>query len=156
VLSFAVMLVTSILTFRTLAAGVAAALMVPFAMAWLVGLMYALGWKLDFFNVIALPLLVGMGEDSALHVIARYREEGKGRLEVVLRETGSAIALTAWTTICGFGAILWSAHRGLRSLAWVSVCGVALVFVTSVVLLPGLILIRERLHRGGSGNRNRR
>ncbi|HWB78908.1 MAG TPA: MMPL family transporter [Nannocystaceae bacterium] len=144
-LSFAVMLLTSIATFRALAAGVAAAVMVPFAIASLLGIMYTLGWKLDFFNVIALPLLVGMGEDSALHVIARYREEGRGRLALAVRETGGAIFMTAWTTICGFGAILSANHRGLQSLAWVSVVGVALVFFTAVLVLPALIVLTERL-----------
>jgi predicted RND superfamily exporter protein len=67
----------------------------------------------------------------------------------VLRETGGAIAMTAWTTMCGFGAILWSAHRGLESLAWVSVTGVALVFLSSAVLLPALMLVRERLQAAG-------
>jgi predicted RND superfamily exporter protein len=118
--------------------------MVPIALLWLLGVIGVLDWRLNFFNVIALPLLVGMGEDSALHMIARYREEGRGRVGIVLRETGGAIAMTAWTTICGFGAILWSNHRGLRSLAWVSVLGVTLVFLASVVLLPALMLLRER------------
>ncbi len=148
-LSFGVMLLTSIATFRALAAGVAAAVMVPFSIAALLGIMYTLGWKLDFFNVIALPLLVGMGEDSALHVIARYREEGRGKLALAVRETGGAIFMTAWTTICGFGAILSANHRGLQSLAWVSVIGVALVFVTAVLVLPALIVLSERLRPRG-------
>jgi hypothetical protein len=143
-LSFLVMLLTSVLTFRTLSAALAAAVMVPFALVWLLGVMELVDWRLNFFNVIALPLLVGMGEDSSLHMIARYREEGSGRVGVVLRETGGAIAMTAWTTMCGFGAILWSNHRGLRSLAWVSVIGIALVFLASVALLPALMLLRER------------
>jgi hypothetical protein len=143
-LSFVVMLVTSVLTFRALSAALAAAVMVPLALLWLLGLMEVLDWRLNFFNVIALPLLVGMGEDASLHVLARWREEGSARVGVVLRETGGAIAMTAWTTICGFGAILGSAHRGLRSLAWVSVTGVVLVFVASVVVLPALVYLHER------------
>jgi predicted RND superfamily exporter protein len=151
-LSFAVMLLTSIATFRSLSAGVAAAVMVPFSITALLGIMYLLGWKLDFFNVIALPLLVGMGEDSALHVIARYREEGRGKLALAVRETGGAIFMTAWTTICGFGAILSANHRGLQSLAWVSVIGVALVFVTAVLVLPALIVVTERFRRAPPGD----
>lgn len=144
ILSFCVMLVTSIATFRSLSAGAAAAFMVPFSLASLLGIMYVLGLKLNFFNVIALPLLVGMGEDSALHIIARYREEGRQGLALAVRETGGAVLMTAWTTICGFAAILWADHRGLQSLAWVSVIGVLLVFATSVVLLPALIIVVDR------------
>lgn len=143
-LSFLVMLVTSVLTFRALSAALAAAVMVPLALLWLLGVIEVLDWRLNFFNVIALPLLVGLGEDASLHILARWREEGSARVGIVLRETGGAIAMTAWTTICGFGAILGSAHRGLRSLAWVSVTGVVLVFVASVVLLPALVFLYER------------
>ena len=144
VLSFCVMLVTSIATFRSLSAGAAAAFMVPFSVSSLLGVMYVLGWKLNFFNVIALPLLVGMGEDSSLHIIARYREEGRDGLALAVRETGGALFMTAWTTICGFASILWADHRGLQSLAWVAVVGVVLVFLTSVVLLPSLIILVDR------------
>ncbi|MFO0635395.1 MAG: MMPL family transporter [Nannocystaceae bacterium] len=142
-LSFVVMLCTSIATFRAVSAGLASALMVPMAIAWLFGVMYALGWKLNFFNVIAMPLLVGLGEDAALHVLARYREDGVGNLAMVIRETGGAIAMTAWTTICGFGAILSTNHRGLQTLSWVSVVGVTLTFIACVVVLPALIVLRE-------------
>lgn len=149
-LSFCVMLVTSIATFRSLSAGVAAALMVPFSLTSLLAIMYLLGWKLNFFNVIALPLLVGMGEDSALHIIARYREEGRGGLALAVRETGGAVLMTAWTTICGFASILFADHRGLQSLAWVSVIGVALVFFTAVVVLPALILVVDGIRNRGA------
>ena len=142
-LSFVVMLCTSIATFRALSAGLASALMVPMAIAWLLGVMYVLGWKLNFFNVIAMPLLVGLGEDAALHVIARYREDGIGSLALVIEETGGAIAMTAWTTICGFGAILSTNHRGLQSLSLVSVVGVLMTFVACVVVLPALIVLKE-------------
>ncbi len=144
-LSFCVMLCTSIVTFRSLSAGVSAALLVPLAILWLLGFMAAMGWKLNFFNVIALPLLVGLGEDAGLHMIARYREDGRGSVALVIRETGGAIMMTAWTTICGFASILWADHRGLQSLAWVSVVGVTFTFLAAIVFLPALVVLREWL-----------
>ena len=53
--------------------------------------------------------------------------------------------MTAWTTICGFAAILWADHRGLQSLAYVSVIGVTLTFAAAIVVLPALIVVREWL-----------
>lgn len=144
-LSFFVMLCTSIITFRSLSAGVSAALLVPLAILWLLGFMAVMGWKLNFFNVIALPLLVGLGEDAGLHMIARYREDGRGSMALVIRETGGAIMMTAWTTICGFASILWADHRGLQSLAWVSVVGVTFTFIAAIMFLPALAVLREWL-----------
>src|SRR5690606_20153623 len=92
------MLLTAAVAFRGLGGVAAVSLVVGAALLWLVALMLVLGWKLDFFNVIVLPLLIGMAQDDALHIFERWREAGPGRLGVVLRETGGAVFLTTLTT----------------------------------------------------------
>ena len=113
------------------------------AMLWLGGIMGVLGWKLDMFNIIALPLIVGMGQDDALHIFHRYEEGGADAIGKAVRETGSAIFLTTWTTCIGFGGIFFSNHRGLLSLAKVSVTGLILCFLSSVIVLPAVLRIIE-------------
>ena len=109
------------------------------AVLWLGALMVTLGWKADLFNIIALPLLVGIGQDDALHLYHRYREEGPGSLRTAVRETGAAIFLTTLTTSIGFAGIFFANHRGLHSLARVAVSGVVLCWLSSVVVLPAAI-----------------
>lgn len=116
---------------------------VGFALIWLGGIMAFMGWKLDMFNIIAIPLLVGMGQDDALHIYHRYEEGGPGAIRKAMRETGAAIFLTTWTTCIGFGGIFFSNHRGLLSLAKVSVVGLILCFVSSVFVLPALLRLKE-------------
>ena len=114
---------------------------VGIAILWLTAIMAINGWKTNLFNLIALPLLVGMGQDDALHLFHRYRE---GRdLRAAVKETGSAIFLTSWTTAIGFAGIFFANHRGLVSLAWVSVIGVMLCWLSSVVVLPAIIQLFE-------------
>lgn len=138
------MLLTAFLALRSVGGPVAVAFVVATSLLWLVGLMVVLGWKLDFFNIIALPLLIGMAQDDALHIYQRWREEGRGRMALVLRETGGAVALTTLTTICGFAGILFANHRGLESLAWTAVAGMALAMVSAVVVLPALLELLRR------------
>ena len=134
-----VMVVTSFVAFRRSAAFFGGILTVPLALLWLVGLMSACGWKLDFFNVIALPLVVGMGQDDALHIIARFREDGD--LRATIRDTGGAVFMTSWTTICGFAGMLFANHRGLQSLARTVGLGMTLAWIASVVVLPAVIAL---------------
>ncbi|MEC8024599.1 MAG: hypothetical protein VX223_11735, partial [Myxococcota bacterium] len=47
------------------------------------------------------------------------------------------------TTAIGFAGIFFANHRGLVSLAWVSVIGVMLCWLSSVVVLPAIIQLFE-------------
>ena len=148
-LAIGIMLVTALVLLRRLGAVFAVAATIAFALLWLAGLMYGLGWKLNFFNIIVLPLLLGMGQDDALHIAERHHEE-PGRLGRVLREAGGAIFITTLTTIWGFSGILFANHLGLNSMAWTAVAGMSLALVASVVVLPILLEFGRKLARRAS------
>lgn len=141
------MLLTAVVAFRGVAGPAVVGLVVGSTLLWLVALMLALGWKLNFFNVIVLPLLIGMAQDDAMHIYQRWRESGD--LGTVLRETGGAVLLTTLTTVCGFSGILFANHRGLQSMAMAAVSGMVLALLAAVVLLPAALWVARRL-RGGS------
>lgn len=144
-----VLLATAFIMFRSVAHALLVFLTVAAALLWLAALFPALGWKLNLFNLIALPLLVGMGQDDSLHLIHRYREEGPGSLKFVLHETGGAVFLTTLTTVIGFSSMLFVSHQGLRSLGWTSVLGMTLCLVSSVLVVPAGLRVLEWLrHRG--------
>ncbi|MCH9682772.1 MAG: MMPL family transporter, partial [Deltaproteobacteria bacterium] len=151
------MLLTAIVAFRGISGAAAVSLVVGMTLLWLVALMVVLQWKLNFFNVIVLPLLIGMAQDDALHIFQRWRETGPNGLGQVLRETGGAVFLTTVTTICGFAGILFANHRGLQSMAWGAVSGMTLALIASVVLLPAALwlvetVIARRGRPGGDGS----
>lgn len=138
-----VLVVTALLMFRSLFSAAIVLATVGCALMWLAGLFVALGWTLNLFNLVALPLLVGMGQDDALHIVHRHREEGAGRLRHVLRETGGAVVLTTVTTVIGFSSMLFVDHIGLRSLGWTAVVGMALCLLASLTLVPACLRIGE-------------
>ena len=136
-LSFAVLIALALAVFR----GATAALLifgtVASALLWVGGLLVALDWRLNFFNVIAFPLLIGMGQDDAVHLLHRHRE-GQG-MGVTLRETGGAIFMTTLTTVLGYGGMLFADHLGLFSLGFTAAAGMILCLVASVGLLPAAL-----------------
>ena len=111
------------------------------ALIWLVGIMSYMGWKIDLFNLIGIPLIVGMGQDHALHMVHRIREEGVQGMVRIVTETGGAIALTTWTTAIGFFGVMLAPHAGLQSLAKISLTGMILALLSSVVFMPACMIV---------------
>ncbi|MDD2803972.1 MAG: MMPL family transporter [Elusimicrobiales bacterium] len=115
---------------------------------WIFGIMALFGMKFNFFSVVMLPLIFGLGDDYAEIVYGRYEEEGPGSVHFVMTHTGPAVAMSALTTFIGFGALLFAAHNGLRSIGVMAAVGIACVFGAAVMLLPSLIVMTEKLKTG--------
>ena len=111
---------------------------------WMVGLMHLIGMKLNFINLIGLPLIIGIGIDDGVHIIHRWRNEGKGRIFTVFSSTGKAILLTTLTTMFAFGSLVFSIFRGWASFGGALAVGVAACFLTTVLILSGILGIIER------------
>jgi len=128
--------------------------MVPLAagVSWMVGAMYLLDIKFSMSNFMAIPLILGIGIDDGVHILHRYRLEGRGSISRVIRFTGRAVFLTSLTTVFGFGSMALASHRGIASMGLVLSIGVTACFITSTVLLPALITLLEKfnlIHKGG-------
>ncbi|SVD33130.1 uncharacterized protein METZ01_LOCUS385984, partial [marine metagenome] len=44
------------------------------ALAWVTGLMYVFDFRINIYNMVAFPTIIGMGIDNAVHIFHRYRE----------------------------------------------------------------------------------
>jgi len=113
------------------------------AFVWTGGLMALLGMKLNFYNLVVFPSMVGIGVDNGVHLFHRYLEEGRGSLPFVVRRTGWAITMTTLTTIVGYSGLVFAHHKGLQSMGLVAVLGIGMAFVTAVVVLPSVIQALE-------------
>jgi len=119
--------------------------MIPLACGvfWMVGLMHLFGMKLNFINLIGLPLIIGIGIDDGVHVMHRWRNEGNGRIFTVFSSTGKAILLTTLTTMFAFGSLAFSIFRGWASFGMALAIGVGACFLTTVFILSGILGIIE-------------
>ena len=93
----------------------------------------------NFANVIVLPLLLGVGVDSAIHLVYRYRNDPGQRRQILRSSTARGVVLSALTTICGFGSLALSTHRGTATMGELLTIGVGLTLVCTLLVLPALL-----------------
>ncbi|MFM1822089.1 MAG: hypothetical protein RI967_355 [Planctomycetota bacterium] len=111
----------------------------------------ALGVDINLANFFAIPMLIGLSVDSAIHIIHRARRDPE-RLWRTVRTVG----FTALTTAIGFGALAFAAHRGMRSLGLVMLVGSLAAMYAACVVLPLVLLAsptgRRRAVAGAGAN----
>ena len=95
-----------------------------------------LGWAeiyFNLFNVVVLPIVFGIGVDTAIHLVHRLREGAT--VYETLRTTGAAAAVSSVTTAVGFASLLLVGNAGLRSIGWVAVTGIITTYLITTVLI---------------------
>ena len=110
---------------------------------WMCGSLYLQDLKLNFYNMVALPTIIGMGIDNGVHLYHRYREEGPGSMPVVIRSTGGAMFISMLTTMIGFFGLMMATHPGLNSIGRLALIGLLTCFVGAVLVLPAILEVLE-------------
>ncbi|MGM0705005.1 MAG: efflux RND transporter permease subunit [Bacteroidota bacterium] len=105
---------------------------------WMLLIMQVFGLRLNFYNMVVLPAVLGIGNDAGVHLVHRYREEGFGSIWPVLRSTGEHVTIGSLTTIIGFGGLLLSFHPGLRSIGMLAAVGIGATLLAALTFLPAL------------------
>ncbi len=140
--SLLVIIAVLMLDFRNFRDVVLAALPLAFGVLQTFGLMGLLNIPVNPANLIALPLILGLGVDYGVHIVHEYREQ-KGPYRIT-RGTAVAVLVDALTTIVGYGALMVASHQGLQSLGRVLTIGVTMCLFSSLVLLPALLALVTR------------
>jgi predicted RND superfamily exporter protein len=113
-------------------------------MVWMLGGMALLGFRLNFFNIFVLTMVVGIGVDYGVHLLHRWYESGGDHQQV--GETAKAIAVAALTTVVGFGSLVLSHYPGLRSVGAAAILGAVSTAILGITLLPAVLSLKERSH----------
>jgi predicted RND superfamily exporter protein len=93
----------------------------------------------NFANVIALPLLLGIGVDSAIHMVHRMRTAPPADGNLLQSSTARAVIFSTLTTVCSFGNLAFSPHRGMASMGELLSIGIGFTLLCTLVLLPALL-----------------
>jgi len=127
-----------VVAFRNLKHTILVMVPVVVGIVWMLGLMAVLDIRLNIFNMVVLPTVLGIGIDNGIHLFHRYREEG-GRVFHVIRTTGGAAFLTTLTTTLGFAGTLTASNQGLQSLGLVATIGLVSSMVSSLTIFPAIL-----------------
>jgi len=133
-----------LMDFRSFGYAIAALLPLAVGAIWMIGLMQLFGLQIDMMNVMALPLILGIGIDDGVHAVHRWRLEGSRPAYTVMSSTGKAILLTTLTTMLAFGSMAFSPFRGYASLSYALIFGVGACFLTTVIILSAIMGIKDK------------
>ncbi|MBA2662701.1 MAG: MMPL family transporter [Bradymonadaceae bacterium] len=111
---------------------------------WMFGFCAWFGIKLDFFNVIILPVVIGLGVDDGVHFYYQYLARGRGSILHVVHTVGSAVAMTTVTSIIGFGGLAITNYAGLQSIGYLAIVGIASAFAATILLMPPILWLAEK------------
>ncbi|TSA03111.1 MAG: hypothetical protein D4R76_05575 [Methylococcus sp.] len=102
------------------------------------------GVPFNFANIIALPLLFGLGVDSGIHMTHRLhaiQHEGGNLLDT---SEAKGVFYGALTTIFSFSSLALTSHQGTASMGLLLSIGLLLTLICALVVLPAFSGIKPR------------
>lgn len=142
--SLAAIVILVYIHFRSIICILLSLLPVGVGMLWMVGCM---GWcnvPFNPANIMTLPLAIGIGITSGIHILNRFAEEQNPA--ILAKSTGKAVIVSALTTVAGFGSLMLAKHQGIQSLGFVMSIGTTTCMVAALTLLPAVIILLQ--HKG--------
>ncbi len=101
-----------------------------------IGTSVAIGLQLNFANVIALPLLFGIGVAFNIYFVMAWRN---GQTNLLQSSLARAVIYSAATTASGFGSLWLSSHPGTASMGELLMISLAWTLGTTLFFLPALM-----------------
>ncbi len=92
----------------------------------------------NFANVIALPLLLGLGANNGIHMVYRWRAAPPDSGDLLKTSTARGVVFSVLTTMCSFGNLAFSAHKGTASMGLLLALGLTLMLACTLILTPAL------------------
>lgn len=141
-----------IVAFRQIGRPLLVVSMLVIALGWTLGLTTLTVGHLNILSVSFLPMLVGLGIDFGIHLMARFGEERTRQshfdtaLCTAYVRTGPGVAVAAVTTAMAFYAVMLADFKGLAELGFIAGTGLLLCLVASFTVLPAMLALYER-HR---------
>lgn len=125
------------ISFRRVEIAVIAFLPMVISWVWILGIMGIVGIEFNIVNIILATFIFGQGDDYTIFItdglIHEYKYGGK-----ILSSYKNSIMLSALIMFVGIGTLIFAKHPALRSLAEVTLVGMASVVLVSYIVPPVL------------------
>jgi len=93
---------------------------------------------INFANIIALPLLLGLGVDNGIHMVEKLHHSLSEEQNIYQSSTARAMFYGALTTASSFAGLAFSPHQGIASMGLIITMGIFWIMVSTFVILPAL------------------
>lgn len=107
----------------------------------LFGLMSLFKLSFNTANMIALPMILGIGADNGVHMIHRFREEKEKSIDFLFQSTGKALLITYLDTLTSFVGLAVANHQGLAQLGRVVILGITCCTGVGILMLPAIMVL---------------
>lgn len=132
-------LVMHYLDFRSVKLALASVIPLGVGLWMMLGLLSMTNHRLNFMNLVILPILLGFGVSHGLYLLHRFLE-GTSPM-VALRSVGAAVASSTLTAMAGFASLFFAQHQGLRSIGYVACLGLGTTLIVSFTVLAAVLQI---------------
>jgi hopanoid biosynthesis associated RND transporter like protein HpnN len=101
----------------------------------------------NFANIIALPLLFGLGVDSGIHMAHRLHYLHSTDQNLLGTSEAQGVLYGALTTVFSFSSLAFTSHQGTASMGILLAVGLMMTLICALVVLPAFSALRiKRLH----------
>jgi predicted RND superfamily exporter protein len=146
-LGLLIMLVFLFLCFHQLRGVILPFLVVIMSIAFSMGLIPLLGWKIQIITVLLPVMLIAIANDYGIHLIAKYQEyntEGntlssRDLAKDVFRSLSRPVVLTGLTSIAGMLCLLGHIIIPARELAVLAAVGILFALTASLLFIPSML-----------------
>jgi predicted RND superfamily exporter protein len=88
---------------------------------------------LNMANILVVPLIIGLGVDTGIHIIHRYDQSGP---RYAVDATHKAVILSGLTTCGTFFSLSFSPHGGAASIGLLLTIAISSLLAISLTVLP--------------------
>ena len=102
---------------------------------------------INYANIIALPLLLGLGVDNGIHMVEKLHHSLSEEQNIYQSSTARAMFYGALTTASSFAGLAFSPHEGIASMGLVITIGIFWIMVCTFVVLPAIskLVLKDKI-----------
>src|SRR5574337_317425 len=140
----------TVLVFRGVARPLMGTLALVMGVCWAFGFAAVTVGHLNMLSMVLAPMLIGIGMDYGIHLLARYEEErGAGHairesLEQAFEGAGPGILHAAVTTAAALFTLMLTGIGILQELGLITGCGLLLTLLSTFVVFPPMLLLWDK------------
>lgn len=146
-LSFVLIMIFLVVSFRSVWGVVIPLTIVSTAMLWIVGFMASIGQPINLVLTVLPSIIFVVAMSDVIHLLTKYFDElrlGKTQVDAVkvaYKEIGFATLLTSVTTAIGFLTLLTVKMQPVKDFGIFVAIGVMIAFVLAYTVLPALLIL---------------
>lgn len=101
-------------------------------------------FQINLYNVVVLPIIIGVGADNGIHLVDSIKKNGKVFLGSFITEKYPVLAACSITTVLGFVGLLFINHPGMESLGMLAIVGICTALFATLITATAVATFQQR------------